>query len=170
MTWLAWWPLAKFKWEDERGGSYLFHVPVVHGVVWHLVRLQLDDLLELVAVAFPLADYDHFVKQEDVPEGGGGARLRTGCCSSTNERHSWLCASVFFFFFCPWIFYSPVLLGPVDDGADLQLPVDLRPAVLLQLDLLLRSQGQHMVSILCTLRPLNLTRTPLIFHGASAGK
>lgn len=47
--------------------TYLFHVPVVHGVVRHFVRLQLDDLLELVAVAFSLADYDHFVKQEDVP-------------------------------------------------------------------------------------------------------
>lgn len=48
-------------------GTYLFHVPVVHGVIGHFVRLQLDDLLQLVAVAFPLADYDHFVKQEDVP-------------------------------------------------------------------------------------------------------
>lgn len=149
------------KWKDERGagGYYLFHVPVVHGVVCHLVRLQLDDLLELVAVAFPLADYDHFVKQEDVPEGGRGGTV----AHRLLFEHWWAP-------FGPWIFYSPVLLGPVDDGADLQLPVDLRPAVLLQLDLLLRSQGQHMVSILCTLRPLNLTRTPLTFHGASAGK
>lgn len=47
--------------------SYLFHVSVVHGVVRHFVRLQLDNLLELIAVAFPLAHYDHFVKQEYVP-------------------------------------------------------------------------------------------------------
>lgn len=48
--------------------SYLLHVSVVHGVVRHFVRLQLDNLLELIAVAFPLAHYDHFVKQEYVPE------------------------------------------------------------------------------------------------------
>lgn len=47
--------------------SYLFHVSVVHGVVRHLVQLQLDNLFELVAVAFPLADNDHFIKQEYVP-------------------------------------------------------------------------------------------------------
>lgn len=52
--------------QSER--SYLFHVSVVHGVVRHFVRLQLDNLLELIAVAFPLAHYDHFVKQEYVPE------------------------------------------------------------------------------------------------------
>lgn len=102
------------RWAGRGGGGYLFHVPVVHGVVWHLVRLQLDDLLELVAVAFPLADYDHFVKQEDVPEGGGGARLRTGCCSSDNERHSWLCASVFLFFFILSLVF--LLTGPAWSG------------------------------------------------------
>lgn len=47
--------------------SYLFHVSVVHGVVRHLIGLQLDNLFELIAVAFPLADDDHFIKQEYVP-------------------------------------------------------------------------------------------------------
>lgn len=48
--------------------SYLFHVSVVHGVVRHLIRLQLDNLFELIAIAFPLADNDHFIKQEYVPK------------------------------------------------------------------------------------------------------
>lgn len=132
--------------------TYLFHVPVVHGVVGHFVRLQLDDLLELVAVALPLADDDHFVKQEDVP------------CSGERHVDKWAPFVVFCieFFSCPWIFYSPVLLSPVDDGADLQLSVDLRPAVLLQLDLLLRSQEQHKV-----LWPLNLMRVLLTSSSSS---
>lgn len=48
--------------------SYLFHVSVVHGVVRHLIWLQLDNLFELIAIAFPLADNDNFIKQEYVPK------------------------------------------------------------------------------------------------------
>lgn len=48
--------------------SYLFHVSVVHGVVRHLIRLQLDNLFEFIAIAFPLADNDHLIKQEYVPK------------------------------------------------------------------------------------------------------
>lgn len=53
---------------EAQTGSYLFHVSVVHGVVRHLIQLQLNNLFELVAVAFPLAHDDHFIKQEYVPE------------------------------------------------------------------------------------------------------
>lgn len=48
-------------------GAHLLDVLVVHGVVGHLVEEQLYDLLQLVAVAPPLADDDHLVKQEQVP-------------------------------------------------------------------------------------------------------
>lgn len=48
--------------------SYLFHVSVVHGVVRHFIRLQFNNLFELIAIAFPLADNDHFIKQEYIPE------------------------------------------------------------------------------------------------------
>ena len=47
--------------------AHLLDVLVVHGVVSHLVAEQLYDLLQLVAVAPPLADDDHLVKQEQVP-------------------------------------------------------------------------------------------------------
>lgn len=70
-----WPPFLKFQTKEIEGrwrGTYLFHVPVIHGVVRHFIRLQLDNLFELVAIAFPLADYDHFVKQEDVPSREGG--------------------------------------------------------------------------------------------------
>lgn len=46
---------------------YLFHVSVVHEVIWHFVRLQFNNLLQLIIIAFPLAHNDHFVKEEDIP-------------------------------------------------------------------------------------------------------
>lgn len=53
------------NWKED---SYLFHVPVVHGVIRHFIRLQLNNLFEFIAIAFPLADNDHFIKQEYIPE------------------------------------------------------------------------------------------------------
>lgn len=47
--------------------SHLLHVPVVHGIVRHLVGLQFDDLLQLVAVSFPLTNDHHFIEEENVP-------------------------------------------------------------------------------------------------------
>lgn len=47
--------------------SYLFHVSVVHGVVRHFIWLEFNNLLQLIAITFPLADNDHFIKQEYIP-------------------------------------------------------------------------------------------------------
>lgn len=47
--------------------SYLFHVSVVHGVIRHFIWLQLNNLFQLIAIAFPLADNDNFIKQENIP-------------------------------------------------------------------------------------------------------
>lgn len=48
--------------------SYLFHVSVVRRVIRHFMILQLNNLFELIAIAFPLADNDHFIKEEYIPE------------------------------------------------------------------------------------------------------
>lgn len=52
---------------QTKGCSYLFHIFVVHGVVRHFIWLQFNNLFELIAITFPLADNDHFIKQENIP-------------------------------------------------------------------------------------------------------
>lgn len=47
--------------------AHLLDVLVVHWVIGHLVEEQLNNFLELIAVASPLADNDHLVEQEQVP-------------------------------------------------------------------------------------------------------
>lgn len=60
--------------------THLLDVLVVHRVISHLVEEELDDLLQLVAVALPLTHNDHLVKQEQVP--GQTAQRASGqpCC------------------------------------------------------------------------------------------
>lgn len=61
---------------SRRPRAHLLDVLVVHGVVGHFVEEQLDDLLQLVAVAPPLADDDHLVEQEQVPGPAGRPSAR----------------------------------------------------------------------------------------------
>lgn len=75
-------PCARCGPASEGPVSHLLDVLVVHGVVSHLVEEQLDDLLQLVAVAPPFADDDHLVKQEQVP----GPTARPGDLSAPRAR------------------------------------------------------------------------------------
>ena len=127
--------------------AYLLHVPVVHGVVRHFVRLQLNDLLQFIAVAFPLAHYDHFIKQEYVP---WETKRKTpvsalNTCSPilsllmTSLPHSLSTTHSVSLAFITKLDYSPVLLCSVDYGGHLELAIYLWSAILLQFDLLLGS-------------------------------
>lgn len=117
-----------FYWNRKGLFSYLFHVSVVHGVVWHFIHLQFNNFFELIAIAFPLADNDHFIKQEYIPE-----RIDTQIhCSFWRWEND-----TFVIFLQSW--YSPVLFCSVDDGTNLQLSIYLWSPVFLQFHLLLRS-------------------------------
>lgn len=164
--------------------AHLLHVPVVHGVVGHLVVLQLDDLLQLIVVAFALADDHHFIKQEYVP------RRRSylpGFLTNNNKNNNSGRFHARGFFFraaynekLPEIkfdyntghedsvqstgvafqpecklptetiigWFLPVLFGAVDGCGHLELSVNLRPAVLLQLHLLVREKT-HLCVFTC---------------------
>jgi len=95
--------------------AHLLHVSVVQRVVRHLVQLQFDDLFELVAVAFPLADDDHFVEQEYIPED-----------THTHTHSCLLSAPGYFYSSCLFFFNFFGLTGPVSSGWRWSTPSALR--------------------------------------------
>lgn len=114
--WKKWFCPVSF--QNKKRDSYLFHVSVVHGVVRHFIWLQFNNLFEFIAIAFPLADNDHFIEQEYIPE-------------DIHTHSRWASAIVavgWLYFSHPWGSFSVEfeLTGPVSFGWRWSTPSALR--------------------------------------------